>query len=420
MAKRILKILGGIAALLLLVVVVLVGYVQVSWDKSYTRAEATRLTAGVDAETITRGEYLYWYGSQCWGCHSPPGTTADPRVLPVGGQKFDLSDIGPGFGIYYATNLTPDPETGIGNWTDGELVRALREGVDREGRTLFPIMPAEYYKGLSDQDALAIVAYLRTLPPTRNETPANQPSFVAKALFALKILKPQPAITQPIVAPPAGPTAEYGQYLAINASGCSECHTPRNLQNGEVIWTQLFAGANFAIGEAEGATGSAHGPNLTPDPETGIGNWTEEQFITAMRTGMKPGGTVMLTLMPYPYYSFWTDDDLKAVYLYLKTVPNQTNRVSPPTFSAEITGGEGFVRGEALYGAFCESCHGDKGKGGTPTAVALSQIAPEMDDAALRSIIDNGMPGTRMPGFGKTITQEQVSDVIEFIRSFPR
>lgn len=416
---RILKILGGIVAFLVLIIIALLVYTQIAWNTPDKRP-SPRMTAPTDQETITRGEYLYKYGNQCWGCHVP-GTTADPGALPVGGREFDLSNIGPGFGFYFATNLTPDKETGIGDWTDGELVRAIREGVSRDGRILFPLMPVEYYKGISDRDALAITAYLKTLPPTRNEITANRPSFMAKALIALKVIKPQPAITQTVVAPPAGPTDEYGKYLATNASGCAECHTPRNLQNGEVIWEQLLAGSNFAFGgEMEKMPAGAHAPNLTMDKETGIGNWTEEQFITAMRIGTRPDGTVILALMPYPYYSFWTDDDLKAVYRYLKTVPVQQNRVPPREFSNVIIAGTGVTRGDALFATYCESCHGEKGKGGTPTSVALAQIAAGLDDTALRSFIGNGMPGTRMPGFGKTLTAEQIADLTAFIRSWGR
>lgn len=417
---RILKVLGGIIAFLLLIAIALMVYTLITWDSPRYEREGLQLTAPTDKDTIARGEYLYKYGNQCWGCHTP-GTPADPGALPVGGREFDLSKIGPGFGRFYATNLTPDKETGIGDWTDTELVRAIREGVDKEGLMLFPIMPAEYYKGISDRDALAIVAYMRTLPPTRNLIPANRYSFATKALSALKLVQPQPAITQPIIAPSPGATAEYGKYLATNGSGCAECHTPRNLNNGKVIWDKLLGGGNFALGgEIEKLPAGAYAPNLTMDKETGIGNWTEEQFITSMRNGTRPDGTVMLTVMPYPYYSFWTDDDLKAVYRYLKTVPPQKNQVPPREFSTEITSGKGAARGNALFTAYCVSCHGDKGKGGTPTLVALAKIAPTLDDSALGNMISSGLPGTRMPGFAKTLTEEQVADIIVFVRSWAK
>lgn len=169
------------------------------------------MVAPTDAQTVARGEHLYKYSLNCWGCHGSQGNKS-PDEPQAGGFEFDLTGIGPpgGFGYIYASNVTPDPETGIGDWSDGELVRALREGLDPEGHLIFVIMEAEWWKGLSDKDVLALVAYMRSLPPVRNAVPANRPAFALKALQALGVLKPQPAITAPVVAPPRGATAEYG------------------------------------------------------------------------------------------------------------------------------------------------------------------------------------------------------------------
>ena len=414
--KLTLKILGGIVGLLLIVILGLVVYTQLTWASPYNRP-APQMTAASDQQTIARGEYLFKYGSQCWGCHS--AGTPDPNAPQSGGKEWNLANIGPGFGIYYSRNITPDRDTGIGAWTDGEIVRSLREGLSRDGRAFFPLMPGDFYKGLADKDALAIVSYLRSLPAVKNEVKDNKPSFVAKVLFAIKMLKPQPAITQPIVSPPAGPTAEYGKYLATNASGCSECHTPRDTNTGKVFFDRAFSGSGFAYGgELEGLAAEAYAPNLTPDKKTGMGAWTEEQFITAMRNGAKPDGTVMITAMPYPYYSFWTDDDLKAVYRYLQTVPALENKVPGMKYLAAITSGSSLSQGEAMFEARCASCHGEKGKGAAPTAVALAQVAPNLDDAALTNIIKSGIPGTSMPGFARTLTEGQLTDLITFVRSW--
>lgn len=413
---RILKVLGGIIAVLVVVAIALVTYVQVAWNRPYGRP-VPQLTAPTDKETVARGEYLFKYGNQCWGCHSLG--TADANSAPVGGREFDLRKIGPGFGIFYSPNITPDPDTGIGKWSDGAIVRALREGLDHEGRLFFPIMPADWYKGLSDSDALAIAAYLKSIPPVRNAVPANKPSMMTKVLFAFKVVGPQPAITQPVVAPPAGATVEYGQYLASHASGCAECHTPRDLQTGKAFMDQIFAGSNFPFGgPMEGLPAAAHAPNLTPDQETGIGGWSEEQFVAALRTGMKPDGSVMLGMMPYAYYGFWKEDDLRAVYRYLRTVPVQKNRVPAVEYMPEIASGSGATRGEALFKVYCAACHGENGKGAAPTTVALAQAAGSLDDAALQGFIANGLPGTRMPAFGKTLSQEQIADLIAFVRTW--
>jgi mono/diheme cytochrome c family protein len=349
-------------------------------------------------------------------CHGSQGGHS-PEDPPSGGSEIDATEIGPGFGFIYVSNITPDPETGIGAWSDGELVRSLREGLDREGRVLFPAMEAELWRGLSDEDALALVAYLRSLPPVRNEVPANRFSFVAKALIALGIMKPQPAITAPVVAPPRGATAEYGEYLASHASMCAGCHTPRSPNTGEYDLTQPLAGGIFALGLPEEGY-SATGSNLTPDVATGIGDWSEEQFMIAMRTGLRPDGTVMLPFMPWPSYNRWSEDDLRAVWLYLTSLEPIVHEIPASELTGAAATGRGATRGEGLFDVYCIVCHGEKGSGSTFTTVALKEAASGMDDATLSGFITEGLPGTSMPGFGKTLTDEQITDLMAFIRTW--
>jgi mono/diheme cytochrome c family protein len=372
--RRILKGLVILLGVLVVLVVGLVVFVQLTWDRPVSR-EVREMTAPTDAETLARGEYIYKYTLRCWMCH---GSNHSFEDLPSGGFEIDAREIGPGFGFIYDSNITPDLETGIGAWSDGELVRALREGLDREGQVLFPAMEAELWRGLSDEDALAIVAYLRSLPPVRNEVPVNRFSFVAKALIALGILKPQPAITAPVVAPPRGATAEYGEYLATRASMCAGCHTPRSPNTGEYDLTQPLAGGIFALG-LPGEGYSATGSNLTPDVATGIGDWTEEQFMTAMRTGLRPDGTVMLPFMPWPSYARWSGDDLRAVWLYLRSLEPIAHEVPPSTLKGAAATGSGADRGEAMFEVYCLVCHGTHGTGAPFTTVALQDAARGME-----------------------------------------
>src|SRR5882762_5594444 len=162
--KRILKILGWVVGTIVALLLVLVVYVEVSWDAKDSRP-APNLKAKTDSATIARGEYIFKYQAQCWGCHNSPtrDTSLGPDGgfgAPVGGLLFDISDIGPGFGKWYSRNLTPDLETGLGGWTDGEIVQALREGLSKDRTTFFPIMPVDWYNGMADEDVLAVVAYL--------------------------------------------------------------------------------------------------------------------------------------------------------------------------------------------------------------------------------------------------------------------
>ena len=413
--RRILKILGILVGVLALLVIILVVYVQLTWDRPVSR-EAPQMIAPTDAETVARGEYLFKYSLNCWDCHGSQGGNS-PDEPQAGGLEFDLTNIGlpGGFGYVYASNITPDPETGIGTWSDGELVRVLREGLDPEGHQVFPIMEAEWWSGLSDEDTLALVAYMRSLSPVRNGVPDNRLTFAAKALFALGVLKAQPAITEPVGAPPRGETVEYGEYLVYHASTCVGCHTPRNPNTGEFDLTQPFAGGLFPIPD-EGL--SATGSNLTPDPATGIGNWTEEQFMTAMRTGLRPNGTVMVPYMPWPSYSRWDEEDLGAVWLYLRSLEPITHEIPAPTFTGAAASGTGAERGEGLFEVYCVICHGEKGSGGSFTTVALNEVASGMEDAMLSGFISEGLPGTSMPGFGDTLTEEQISDLVAFIRTW--
>lgn len=412
---RILKWLGILIGILVVLVIGIVVYVQLAWDRPVQR-EVQQMTAPKDSQAVARGEFLYKYSLTCWTCHGSQGSNS-PDEPQAGGLEFDLTGIGPpgGFGYVYAANVTPDLETGIGAWSDGELVRALREGLDHEGRLLFPIMEAEWWKGLSDEDTLALVAYMRSLPPVRNEVPPNKLSFAAKALTALGVLKAQPAITTPVDAPTRGATAEYGEYLANHASTCVGCHSPRDPNSGQFDPTRPFAGGLFPFPE-EGFTTT--GANLTPDASTGIGDWTEEQFMTAMRTGQRPDGTVMLPFMPYPSYSKWSEDDLRAVWLYLRSLEPIAHDVPASSLTGVAATGSGAERGEALYDVYCVKCHGEQGAGGHFTSVDLRGAAGGMDDGMLVGFISDGIPGTRMPGFGRTFSDDEIEDLVAFIRTW--
>jgi hypothetical protein len=140
-----------------------VGYVQLAWNRPVHRP-IVAMKASQEAARVLRGKYLYERSLLCWNCHGSQGghSSTEPQA---GGREFDLTRVGPGFGYVYGSNLTPDAATGIGGWNDGELVRAIREGVSRDGHVIFPVMAYQFYHGLSDDDALALVAYMRSRRP---------------------------------------------------------------------------------------------------------------------------------------------------------------------------------------------------------------------------------------------------------------
>ena len=265
-----------------------------------------------DAGLVSRGEYLVRNAAVCGHCHA--GDRQNPDGPLSGGAEFRNWRLG----VARASNLTPDAETGLGNWSDAEIVRALRNGTRPDGRLLAPVMPYEWLHGMSDEDALAVARYLKSQPAVRNEV-HQSPNLVFKIGRAL-LLKPMPAAS--ITAPPRGATPEYGRYLAVDVALCADCHTPRGGLRNAADKSRLFAGmANPPKGFP------AKPSNLTPDNETGIGRWSEADFLQTIRTGKNPAGRELHPFMPWHEQRRMTDDDLRAIYRYLRTVPAIRNKV---------------------------------------------------------------------------------------------
>lgn len=308
---------AAIAVLVLLAVAVIGVSVTIGWRPFLgpkTRALTDRKFEAT-LERLKRGTYVAEHLAACTDCHTPfetaPGSSENMLHKKGSGQIFPL----PGFpGTLVAPNITPDSETGVGKWTDDELARAIREGVDREGHTLFPMMPYSHYRGMSDEDVASVVVYLRSLPAIKNALPATVVNFPVKYLVRSA---PEPVTGE--VHPDMSTPVSRGQYLVMMAA-CSDCHTP--MKRGQPVRGLEFAGGRVF----EEATGKVASANITADPVTGIGNYTEENFIKVLRTGYV--GTRQLNpLMPWQFYSGLTDEDLKAMYAYLKTVPAVGHRV---------------------------------------------------------------------------------------------
>ncbi len=413
--KRGVKIAGTAFVILFVVLLALAIYVQVAWDRSVGRP-APALTALRDSTSVARGEHIFKDTWQCWSCHASPAT--DGNAPPSGGTPFDLSAIGPGFGVFYSSNLTPDSATGLGAWTDGELVQAIREGVGKDRRLLFPLMPVDWLKGLSDRDALALVAYLRSIPPVTNRVRPNEPSFAAKVLIAFGVIGPAPAVTAPIAAPPQAPTPQYGRYFAMNCAGCAECHSPRNLSNGRYYEDSLFSGSTYAFGSDQHDPLMSYASDITPDDAEGIGRWNEDQFAAAVTTGLRPDSTVLDPHMPYASFKALSNDEIQAVYLFLKSLAPIPRTVPPPAYAARVDSARGVERGKLLYQARCRSCHGVEGTGARPTSVKLADVAGSMSDQELKDFIAAGQLNLKMPPFGKTLRPEEISDIVACLRTW--
>ena len=262
--------------------------------------------------SVTRGEYIVRNVAVCGQCHA--ADTKNPDGPLSGGSAFKNWRIG----TVRASNLTPDVETGLGAWTEAEIVRAIRNGEDREGRLLVPVMPYEWFHDMSDDDAVAVARYLKSLRPVRNAV-ENDHSIAYKfaKVFFLKVKKGSPEPT-----PARDVTPRYGRYLANHVALCADCHTPRAGVQQKPRMDELFAGT---ASPPEGFP--ANPANLTPDKETGIGKWSEADFIRTIRTGTDPDGHKLHRFMPYEYVRRMTDNDLRAIYNYLMALPPVVNKV---------------------------------------------------------------------------------------------
>jgi mono/diheme cytochrome c family protein len=269
-----------------------------------------------DTASAERGETIVRSIAVCGGCHSAEAKNPDGAL--TGGKEFRDWRIG----VTRASNLTPDPETGLGSWSEAEIVRAIRNGERKDGRLLAPVMPYEWFHEMSDDDAFAVARYLKSLPAVRNEVKQN-PNFIFK-LGKLLFLKPKPASS--ISAPPHGASAEYGGYLAQHVGLCGECHTPRTGLLQKPDRGHLFAGVKNPPKDFPEKPS-----NLTPDPDTGIGKWTEDDFVRALRTGKDPSGDEINPFMPWPALKRMSDDDLHAMYRYLKGLTPIHNQVETPS-----------------------------------------------------------------------------------------
>jgi mono/diheme cytochrome c family protein len=257
----------------------------------------------------------------CLYCHSEPDKNlpgAPPRPDKRGAGHV-LPEEG---GItVVAPNITSDIETGAGGWSDDALARAIREGIGHDGRALFPMMPYMNYRSLPDEDLASVIVYLRTLPPVRNPLPPFEIPFPVSRLI---LSAPEP-ITGPVAAPDVSDSVTRGRFLVTQAS-CRDCHTPSN--NGQFN-TDLEMAGGFPLSGVSQARVTAL--NITPDP-TGIPYYDETIFITMMRNGQL-GARKIDAVMPWSAYGKLTDDDLKAMFAYLKTlrpIKHAIDNTSPP------------------------------------------------------------------------------------------
>lgn len=265
---------------------------------------------------MNRGNYLVNNIVGCLDCHSE-SQWKEPDAPPKpgmsgGGQIFPMDGLP---GKVVASNISSDKETGAGNWSDEDFYKAMTQGIGKNGRTLFPLMPYMHLREMGDEDLAAIIVYIRSIPAVRNPLPKTE--LIEPVKQALKPLPPRvtggaaPDLTQPV---------KRGAYLA-NAAGCGDCHTPINPQ-GMPLPGMDFAGG-FVL---TGPWGEVASSNLTPDP-SGIPYYDEAMFLETMRTGKVKGARKLNVIMPVRFYRNMTDEDLRAIYAWVRTLKPVAHRV---------------------------------------------------------------------------------------------
>jgi mono/diheme cytochrome c family protein len=284
-------------------------------------------------DQLAQGRYMATIAG-CTSCHTPDKAEyQNPQTLTIdqiktlafdGNDALDLDKflsggrafpLGPA-GVVFSRNLTPDEATGIGSWTDEQVKIAMRTGLNAKGETLFPVMPYHVYNTMADSDVDAIVAFLRTVNAINNTVPPRTVSTEGIPTLPYQ---------QGLVAPDPADKAGRGAYLVNSVTGCTDCHTPVDPVTGAPQMDKYLAGRQ----PYEGPWGIVYGGNITPDAETGIGNWTEEDVKRALVSGVGKDGR-RLILMPWYAYAALTPEDADAIAFYLKNALTPVNNEIPP------------------------------------------------------------------------------------------
>ncbi len=378
----------------------------------YHAADPTGVPAALkDATQIARGEYLA-RAADCMVCH----TSQDGKPY-AGGFAFNLP-----FGTLYSTNITPDKETGIGNYTDVQFLVALRRGVRDDGARLYPAMPFTSYTFLTDADALAIKAYLFTLAPVHAPTRADTLPFPFNQRWLLGIWSWLFNPDQRFQATPAqSPEWNRGAYVSEALAHCGECHTPRNVAFA-LNNRKKFSGA---------VTAGWRAYNITSDPGTGIGAWHEDVFVYLSKghamghgTAAGPMGEAVDQTL-----SYLAPEDVRAVVTYLRSVPAVASSDLPATLAppADPSHKVGPItvdsRGKEVFEGACASCHNWSGESPI-SAFATLTGARAVNDPSATNVAQIVISGTRrftppgivsMPAFGGTYSDAEIAAVANYV-----
>jgi mono/diheme cytochrome c family protein len=379
----------------------------------YPQRRLPRLAAApVDetTQTLNRGEYLARAGD-CIACHTAPN-----------GQKFAGGRAMPTpFGNLYVPNITPDDDTGIGQWSADEFYRMLHTGISRDGTLLYPAMPFASYTKVTRADSDAMYAYLMSVPPVRLQNRPHELRFPfnnRKLLIGWRTLY----FKEGEYRPDPKQSAEWnrGAYLVEGLGHCAMCHTAINALGGSSE-SKEFEGGMIP-------NQNWYAPSLTSNREAGLGHWQIEDIMNLLQVGVSQRGTVYGPMAEVVYNSlqYLSDEDARAMAVYLKSLP-QRDSEPPPGNQARLVAPEVMETGRKLYSAQCAVCHGAEGRGFPPSYPPLANnqsITMSSPVNSIRMVLNGGYPpGTKknprphgMPPFSHVLTDEQAAAVLTYIR----
>ena len=357
-----------------------------------------------NAQRLRRGQALTIAGD-CMSCH-----VRDDRQPFAGGHGLNTP-----FGVIYSANITPDAKTGIGAWTSDTFYRAMHDGVGAHGENLYPAFPYPWFSRVSRADDDAIFAYLKTLPAVRYTPPANRLPFPLNIRFLVKgwnLLFFRPDDFQP--KPTQSADWNRGAYLVTGLGHCGGCHTPKNLLGADET-NRVLQGGQLDNWVA---------PDLTANARTGLGGWSVDditEFLRTGRNGRAGAGGTMAEVVSYST-SLMSDEDRRAVAVYLKSLSASANGAPPPADPGAMR------RGAAIYSDACASCHLENGVGQPRFFPPLGHdaILQQADPIGLEHIILAGSrvgpTATRpspltMPSFAWKLTDDEIADVSTYIRN---
>jgi mono/diheme cytochrome c family protein len=383
-----------------------VAAIALAWPREEFIASTSNADHAATPANIARGAYLARAGD-CMACH-----TARGGVPYAGGRALDTP-----FGRLVAPNITPEPTTGIGSWTPDDFWRALHNGKSKDGRLLYPAFPYTAYTKVTRPDADALFAYLRSLPPVRQQNTPHALAFPYNQQLTLagwRLLYFKPGVQQADAAKDA--RWNRGAYLVEGLGHCAACHSTRN----------RLGATSSTLGGGLIPTIGWYAPSLTSEAEAGLGKWSEAHIVQLLGTGVAPGASVTGPMAEVVAQSlqFLNQDDLGAMAVYLKSLPAAPAGERP---AAPRPSEQEMQAGAKLFGQHCATCHGERGEGKGPYPALSGNRALTLAEPvnAIRVVLNGGFaPGTAgnprpygMPPFGHALQDAEVATLVTYLRA---